>query len=548
MGVVNAFQNLARTSGVVLLTIAAVACSKPPSTSPIFPSSEAPLRQAFVDELPIPPTIRVSPNTNEITITASQFRAEMHRDLPSQMLWGYNGSSPGPTVEVESGHALRVHWKDELPLRHLFPEPKGVEMGGAPMPDVRFVTHLHGAAVSQPDFKDRLHDNDGWPDAWITKGMEQVADYPNLQSARTLWYHDHAMGETGRNVAAGLVGLYIIHDDYERSLNLPSGNFDIPLLIRSHGFKNDGSLGYVSDIGTEYYGNAVSVNGKLWPYMNVEPRKYRFRFVNGSNARTYSMKLLDQDQQGAGPAFFQIGSDSGFLENTAILNDPTSSTSSRLILFPAERADVIIDFSKATGHSFLLSNNHIDPGDVEIKIPWVMLFKVSNTASVPDTSSLPMHMKHIERINPKSAVRTRRIVMGQMKMPGGASPMLTLNNKAWRDPIEEKPVLGTTEIWEILNTLPDEHPFHMHMVQFQILDRRPFDLKEYQKSGRIHPTGPAVAPAPNEMGWKDTVRVTRSAVTRIIMKFEPHAGYYVYHCHILEHEDMDMMRPFQVVE
>jgi spore coat protein A len=508
---------------------------------------EAPIAQAFVDELPIPPSIHVQPGTSEITITASQFQTKLHRDLPPQMVWGYDGSSPGPTIEIESGQLLRVHWKDDLPTKHLFAEPKGVDMGKSPMPDVRFVTHLHGAAVSQPDFKDRLHDNDGWPDAWITRGMEQIAEYPNVQSARTLWYHDHAMGETGRNVAAGLVGLYIIHDAYERSLGLPSGKYDVPLLIRSHALNGDKLLDYVKDIGNEYYGNTVSVNGKLWPYMNVEPRKYRFRFVNGSNARTYSMKLLDQNNQGAAPAFYQIGSDGGFLENTAILNDPTNPTSSRLVLFPAERADVIIDFSKMAGHSFMLSNNHIDPGDVEVKIPWLMLFKVADKVSAPDTSSLPMHMKPITRFNPKSAARTRRIVLDQMLMPG-ASPMMTLNGKRWSDPIEETPVRGTTEIWELLDTLPDEHPFHMHMAQFQVLDRRPFNLAEYGKSGHVQWTGPAIAPQPNEMGWKDTVRVTRSAMTRIMIQFGPYSGYYVYHCHILEHEDMDMMRPFQVLE
>src|ERR1700745_4358291 len=126
------------------------------------------------------------------------------------------------------------------------------------------------------------------------------------------------MGETGRNVAAGLAGLYLIHDSYERSLNLPSGKYDVPLLIRSHGVNADGSLYYTNDIGTEYYGNSVSVNGKLWPYLNVEPRKYRFRFINGSNARSYAMKLVDLADQSSGPAFFQIGTDSGFLEKTAV--------------------------------------------------------------------------------------------------------------------------------------------------------------------------------------------------------------------------------------
>jgi spore coat protein A len=504
--------------------------------------------QRFVDELPIPPVIRPAPGQTDITITASQFMGKIHRDLPTQPLWGYDGSSPGPTIEVESGQLLRVHWKDNLPTKHIFPEPAGMEMDADPsMPDVRMVTHLHGAVVSESDITDRLHDSDGWPDAWITPGQEQIAEYPNPVTARTLWYHDHAMGETGRNVAAGLAGMYIIHDDYERSLNLPSGKYDVPLLIRSHALGANSTLIYTSNIGDEYYGNSISVNGKLWPYMNVEPRKYRFRFVNGSNARTYLMKLVDQADQSAGPAFYQIGSDSGFLQDTAVLNDPTDPDSPRLSLMPAERADVIVDFSKVAGHTFILMNNHLDPGDGEIKIPQMMMFKVGTTVSEPDTSSLPMHMKTIERMDPSSAVKTRQIVLNQVNMPDG-TPMLQMNGKAWHDPIEEKPVRGTTEVWELVNALSDEHPFHIHLVQFQVLDRRPFDPDKYASTGQVVYTGPAEPPAPNEMGWKDTVRTQSYAVTRIIIRFEPFSGYYVYHCHILEHEDMDMMRPFQIVD
>src|SRR5205823_2842531 len=153
----------------------------------------------------------------------------------------------------------------------------------------RSVTHLHGAAVWEPDPLNRKYNNDGWPDAWIVPGESQVAVYPNDQSARTLWYHDHAMGETGRNVAAGLVGIYEIHDDYERSLNLPSGNFEIPLILQSRQVNDDGTLSYSDDISNEFYGNALAVNGKLWPYVELEPRKVRFRFVNVSNARSYGL-------------------------------------------------------------------------------------------------------------------------------------------------------------------------------------------------------------------------------------------------------------------
>src|SRR6185437_3659081 len=226
---------------------------------------------------------------------------------------------PGPTIEVERGQTVVVHWKNALPTTHLLASPKGADVIS---PDVRAITHLHGAEVTEADPMDRLHNNDGWPDSWNVPGQEQIAEYPNHQSARTLWYHDHAMGETGRNVAAGLVGLYEIHDDYERSLNLPSGKFDIPLEIQSRGVNPDGSLYYTSDITNEFYGNAIAVNGKLWPYLHVEPRKYRFRIVNESNARSYSLKLVGADAASgsSGPAFYQIATGAGFLQDAVILN------------------------------------------------------------------------------------------------------------------------------------------------------------------------------------------------------------------------------------
>jgi spore coat protein A len=288
------------------------------------------------------------------------------------------------------------------------------------------------------------------------------------------------------------------------------------------------------------------VNGKLWPFLTVEPRKYRFRILDASNARSYGLKLLDaSNPSAAGPQFYQIGSDGGFLEDTAILNDPTDSDSPRLMLSPAERADVIIDFSQSAGKSFILSNNSVDPGDGEIPIPQLMLFKVATAVSEPDTSSLPMHLKKVNHLQEGTASLTRQIVLGQRPVP--QAPMLWMNAKTWQDPITEKPAVGATEIWELVNTLPDAHPFHMHLVNFQILDRRSFDVNAYTSSGRVTYTDDAISPDSSEAGWKDMAVAPPGMVTRIIVQFGPYPGYYVYHCHILEHEDMDMMRPFEVV-
>lgn len=499
----------------------------------------------FVDALPIPPRIVVPQGQTELTIRMSQFTGKIHRDLPEIAQWGYNGSSPGPTIEVERDQAVSVHWINDLPTKHLLPRPVD-QMDDPGMPDVRAVVHLHGAVVEQPNTTDKLHDNDGWPDLWLAHGEEQIARYGNPQSSRTLWYHDHSMGETGRNVAAGLFGAYIIHDSLERSLGLPSGAYDIPLLLQPRKLKADGSIDYVDTLSKENYGNAFFVNGKLYPFLEVEPRKYRFRIVNASNARTVALKLLEPNLVTPGPLFNQIGTDSGFLADTVILNDPLSATSPRLELMPAERADVIIDFSAYAGKTFILNNNS-KPDDPDGVVPLyqLMQFRVGTHVTEADTSHVPLHIREIKRLDPTTAVRTRRISFDEMNMNG--VDMLTLNGKMWHDPIEDIVTLGTTEIWELVDPLVDSHPFHMHLVDFQVLDRRPFDVKAYLKTGQVTYTGGAVSPLANEMGWKDTVHVHPGMVTRIIMHFGPFTGHYVYHCHILEHEDMDMMRPYDVV-
>ncbi len=507
----------------------------------------------FVDALPIPPRLILTGQHREATIRLSAFPAKLHRDLPAQIQWGYGGTTPGPTIEVERNRGVRIHWKNELPTTHIFAEPKGLDMPDMPgmpgmpmkMPDVRAITHLHGAVVSEPDPMNRAKNNDGWPDAWNVPGESQLAEYPNVQPAMTLWYHDHAMAATGRNVAAGLVGTYVIHDAYERSLNLPRGAYDIPLMLISKGVHDDGTLYYTDDINSEFWGNVASVNGKLWPYLDVEPRKYRFRVINASNARAYALDLVDAADGTPGPAFAQIGSDGGFLAAPVLLNDPTTPGSPRLTLAPAERADLIVDFSKFVGRTFTLAN-HSHTADDEEFLPELMQFRVRKSLRTPDASVLPAAMRAIPRLDPRAATETRRIVFDRVKHADG-SVMLMMNGKGWTDPIEEKPKLGATEIWELANTLIDVHPFHIHQVQFQVLDRRLFDVAEYLKSGTIAYVGEAATPAPNERGWKDTVKLTPQMVTRIILRFAPFPGFYVYHCHILEHEDMDMMRPFRIV-
>jgi spore coat protein A len=439
-------------------------------------------------------------------------------------------------------------------MGHSMPESTRV------LPEVRNVTHLHGAAVQSTDPLNRLYNNDGWSDAWNVPGQQQIADYPNVQNARALWYHDHAMGVTGRNVASGLVGMYIIRDAYEKSLNLPYGRFEIPLILQAINIDAAGVLHYTPEIWREFYGNAVAVNGRVRPYLEVEPRKYRFRILNASNARMYGLKLLDYNDGSAGPGFYQIGTDAGLLENTALINDPNDPESAPLYLASAERADVIIDFSKYAGKELMLRNlKALTDPDAMLPVPQLMLFKVKAKVSVKDTSSLPMQMRRVWSLSPKNASRHRQILLSQMDHPDGSS-MFMLDNRSWfykkKDEcgdywdyqIDVKPVLGSTEVWELTNTTTMIHPFHIHLVDFQILDRRPFDVEQFNQTGKVVFTGPAELPLENEGGYKDVVRAMPGHVTRIIMRFGPYPGYFMYHCHILEHEDMDMMVPFQVVE
>lgn len=512
--------------------------------------------ERYVDPLPVPRRFvvpSVPPAFAELEAGAGKgvqtlflqlgaHKAKLHRDLPETLEWGYEGTSPGPTIEVESGTPLEVHWLNTLPSPHVFPLPSGADRLD---PDVRAVTHLHGAAVSQPSMTDRVHNNDGWPDAWTANGETQIAFYPNDQTARTLWYHDHAMGTTGRNVAAGLVGLYEIHDQVERSLGLPAGAYDLPLILRTHQVQDDGSLAYVDDISLEFWGNSTSVNGKLWPYLEVEPRRYRFRVVNAANARTFELKLYDTKDLAPGPEFVQVASDAGLLAAPVHLNQPGIANSLRFILAPAERAEIVVDFSAYAGKTLVLKNRGRDPADDEVDLPDVMQFRVAPKAQSADASTIPTTLVPVTALLPSQAAQTRQIVFDQMQMDGGMS-MLALNYKHWQDPIEEQPVLGTTEIWELINPLIATHPFHVHLVQFQVLDRRLFDGAEFAATGKMVYLDDPVPPLPNELGWKDTVRALPQMVTRIIMRFGPYPGFYVYHCHILEHEDMDMMRPFQI--
>jgi spore coat protein A len=356
----------------------------------------------------------------------------------------------------------------------------------------------------------------------------------------------------------GLAGVYILRDDIEDSLNLPSGIYEIPLIIQDRNIAPDGSLVYpdpaVPPIA-EFLGESVLVNGKIWPFLTVEPRKYRFRILNASNSRFYRLSLVESDQAGKptghrGPLFVQIGSDGG------LLSQPVSRPS--IVSAPAERVDVIVDFSAHAGNTLVLANDAPAPFPEggEVVPAHVMMFRVERTLRSPDLSSLPNSLPAVTRPDMAQVVQTRDLVLTEIesKSHSGDSPIISLINDAhWDDPITERPTAGSTEIWRIINRTDDAHPIHVHLTQFQILDRQPFDVDRHS----LIFTGPAVPPPDHEQfGLKDTVQSYPGEVVRLLIKFDLPTGTlvrrdemfrYVFHCHMLEHEENEMMRPYEVV-
>jgi spore coat protein A len=524
----------------------------------------------FVDALPIPNVIRPSGTFDGdplFQVAMLVLRQKLHRDLPPTTLWGYNGQYPGPAFEARRGQPIAVRWTNNLPSRHMFPIDNTLHGDEAGQPAVRTVVHLHGHKV--------LPESDGYPEAWFTNGFGQtgpffeqrIYQYPNDQAATQLWYHDHALGATRINNYAGLSGVYLLRDRVEDNLNLPDGAFEIPLMIQDRFFNADGSLLYpVEDNGgdpdprvppvwiPEFFGDTVLVNGKVWPVLEVEPRKYRFRILNASNARFYHLTLNEvrgvKSTGRSGPAFIQIGTDGGFL--------PAPVRLTELTIGVAERFDVIIDFSGTEGASFVLNNDAKAPfPDGDDVVPAnVMMFKVTKRLSGRDNSSIPRFLAPVPLLDPRASVKTRDLVLSELDSAAPfENPIIALINAPWSDPVTETPQAGSVEIWRIINTTGDAHPIHIHLVQFQILDRQPFDPDQYP--GRLVFTGPRVTPPANERpAFKDTVKAMPGEVTRFITRFDLPSGTsarrgqkfrYVFHCHILEHEDNDMMRPYDVV-
>ncbi|HEU4364534.1 MAG TPA: multicopper oxidase, partial [Candidatus Krumholzibacteria bacterium] len=491
-------------------------------------------------------------------------------------VWGYAGSYPGPTLVVRRDVPLDVRWTNELTsgginLPHLLPVDQTLhwaEPAGYPESGVPLVTHVHGGHSESA--------SDGLPDAWFTPGfaltghgfVKETLHYDNDQEAGTIWYHDHALGITRLNVYAGLAGFYLIRDDNEDALvaanSLPTGPYEIEMAIQDRMFTADGQLYYPSEPEEdgqpdpshlpEFFGDVILVNSVAWPILDVEPRQYRFRMLNGSDSRFYDMWLVEKTLGDALPVkgkpglptIHQIGSD------TALLNAPVPVTS--FLMGPGERLDMVFDFSNPAlwGKTFLLRNGARSPfpkGDVVNPATngQIMAFHVSkplDTSEYPMTT-LPANLRPLYGNvgMPVANTDPRKLVLFEGTDEYGRlmARLGTVDDGAiaWHDPVTENPMLNDTEVWEVYNETMDAHPIHLHLVSFRILDRQKFKADVDDETGKpsnIRLVGQRKAPGPEEEGWKDTAIMYPGEVTRVVATFD-REGLYVWHCHILSHED-----------
>ena len=509
--------------------------------------------ERYIDPLPIPKRL-IPENTGkggtQYRVRMLEFTQQLHSQLPPTRLWGYEGHYPGPTFETLRGEPIAVQWENHLPSQHIFQVDSRVHGAMPPAPAVRTVPHLHGSRSPS--------DSDGLPEKWFTSGQSARYRYPNDQAAATLWYHDHAVGITRLNVYAGLSGFFLLRDNDELSMGLPSGEYEVPLVLQDRTLDDQGQLVYspTFDDGQsplpglwapELFGDLPVVNGAIYPYLQVEPRRYRLRLLNSSNSRFlnlfFNLAKSPTDIPALRP-FHQIGTDGGFLPSPVALT--------QLLLAPAERADLIVDFSAVEGKTVTLSNNAAAPfpgwdtlRPRHLALYELMQFRVTLPLSSKGKSFSIPSPRPFPRLDESKSVATRDFVLSETMDAQGRSLGVFINGKGYDEPVTEIVKLGSIEKWRFINSTEDAHPMHLHLVQFQILERQGFNPAAL-RDGTVQLVGTRRLPAANEAGWKDTAVVSPREVLTIIVRFEGYTGRYVYHCHMLEHEDNDMMRPFEV--
>jgi spore coat protein A, manganese oxidase len=434
--------------------------------------------EPFQRDLPLPPVARPVSETKALQKYAITMRPGSASILPglTTPVLGYDGLYPGPTIRATRGRAVEIRQSNAA----------GRELN----------VHLHGG-VTLPQF-------DGHPHDAIPAGAERLYHYSNVQHSATLWYHDHAHGETAKTLFAGLAAFYLLDDPDDEELDLPRGAHDVPLMIQDRAFNADGSFRYRVDVDFGYRGDTLLVNGAIAPRMKVERRLYRLRLLNASNARAYALSL------GNGRPLLQIGSDGGLL--------PKPVERSVIPLQPAERVDVLVDFRRFGAGSQVILHNTAG----EATTTAVMRFDVVRGGT--ETARVPKAMRELEPLPPVNAQR------------GFPLTFQGLGRAQWQiagagfadDRIDARPRLGSSELWTFTNDSERTHPMHLHGYHFRVvsIDGRP--------------------PHPGDAAWKDTVAVLPHQTVVVRPYFDYFPGRYVFHCHAAEHGDMSMMGQMEV--
>ena len=454
--------------------------------------------------LPVPSVltpVRRDATTDFYELTQRQVRAVILPGLQTTV-WGYNGLVPGPTIEVDANRATVVRQINSLPARH-------PTLGYKPYTS----THLHGSP-SLPQY-------DGYANDITNPGQFKDYHYPNTHEASTLWYHDHGVHITAPNAYMGLAAFYLIHDEREHDLPIPKGRYDVPLMVKDAIFANSGDLLFDDNSESGLHGDVILVNGKPWPVMRVERRKYRFRILNASLSRSYEWAL------DTGEPLTVIATDGG------LMPAPQQVASFRHGM--AERYSVVIDFAKyRIGQRVILRNlgpeNNINFDTTGV----VMAFDIVSESTEPANNEVPNVLNPdnpVMALQPSQATTTRVL---EFERSGGSG--WRVNGQIWDDVVNSgfklvlgNPGLGDVEIWELRNRSGGWfHPIHIHLIDFKILDR----------NGR--------PPFAYEIGPKDTAYVGGNETVRVIARYGPQLGRYMMHCHNLVHEDHDMMLQFEV--
>jgi spore coat protein A, manganese oxidase len=416
--------------------------------------------------------------------------------------WTYGGTVPGPTVMVERNRKTKIRFVNNLPLKH-------PTLGFTPWTSV----HLHGSP-SLPQY-------DGYASDLTFPGQYKDYHYPNTHEATTHWYHDHGVHHTAQNVWMGMAGQYHVHDELERSLPIPHGEFDVPLTYGDRMFDKTGELLFTSDGHDGQFGDVMLVNGVPWPLMKVKRRKYRFRLLNASVSRAYRLSLSNGDP------FTVIATDGG------LMPAPQTVTSLRHIM--AERYEIVIDFAKySPGTTFYLKNTNPPNNTAFPNIDKIMAFQVTNEPFDATDNEVPASLNPanpVMNLNPAESVAHRRM---ELERKDG---LWTVNGRTWDDVVasgftltEAQPKRNSVETWDLVNSSGGwQHPLHIHLIDFKILSR----------NGR--------PPFAFERGPKDTAYLGENETVRVLARFVGD-GKYMMHCHNLVHEDHDMMVQFEVVD